>query len=56
MADKVEHLGTELPGEPDKTNERARQIGRFAQYTSPVMLAMLVSTGNNAAFAASIPP
>jgi len=36
----------------DKKNAPQR-LARFAQYTSPVMLAMLASTGKNTAFAAS---
>jgi len=35
----------------DKTGEQTRRITRFAQYTAPVMLAMLASAGKDTAFA-----
>jgi hypothetical protein len=39
-------------GSEDKA-DAPRRLARFAQYTSPAMLAMLVSTGKDAAFAGS---
>ena len=43
------------PEEPaeasDKAGEQTRRITRFAQYTAPVMLAMLTSAGQDAALA-----
>lgn len=46
----------EKPAEKAQGAELARGIARFAQYTSPVMLAMLASTGQNPALALTLPP
>ncbi|MGB9364807.1 MAG: hypothetical protein WCE79_02210 [Xanthobacteraceae bacterium] len=42
--------------ETDKQAELAQSVARFAQYTSPIMLAMLASGGHNMAFALVSPP
>lgn len=34
-----------------KTGDTSKAIARFAQYTSPIMLAMLASAGKDMAFA-----
>ncbi len=39
---------------PDPAADRTSSVARFAHYTSPIMVAMLVSAGK--AFAASPPP
>ena len=41
------------PAEPRDKADLQKGVARFAQYTSPMMLAMLVSTSKNAAFAGS---
>jgi len=47
--DSREHI----PAPAEDKKDAPQRLARFAQYTSPVMLAMLVSTGKNTAFAAS---
>ena len=55
MATKNEQDPTE-PSESDSAREHTPRIVRFAQYTSPVMLAMLTSAGKDAALAQTLPP
>ncbi|MGB9368458.1 MAG: hypothetical protein WCE79_20845 [Xanthobacteraceae bacterium] len=46
--------GKEAPAEQaveSTTEENAKAIARFAQYTAPAMLAMLASAGKDMAFA-----
>lgn len=44
-------------GDPaDDTDKLKQGVKRFAQYTSPVMLAMLASGGHDVAFAIASPP
>lgn len=50
MATKNEQDPAEA-SKSDETREHARRIVRFANYTSPVMLAMLASAGKDMAFA-----
>ena len=42
-----------IPKDSEDKADAPQRLARFAQYTSPVMLAMLVSTGKDAAFAGS---
>jgi hypothetical protein len=46
-----DRAGSTEPAETEKTTDLTKGITRFAQYTSPVMLAMLASAGKDAAFA-----
>jgi hypothetical protein len=39
-----------------KTEDTSKAIARFAQYTSPIMLAMLASAGNAMAATGGSPP
>jgi hypothetical protein len=56
MSAKSEEAGTEA-NKTEKTADLTKGIARFAQYTSPVMLAMLASAGKDIAFAqTSLPP
>jgi len=43
--------GSTKPAETEKSTDLTKGITRFAQYTSPIMLAMLASAGKDAAFA-----
>lgn len=55
MATKNEQDPAES-GESDSAREHTPRIVRFAQYTSPAMLAMLTSAGKDAALAQTFPP
>jgi len=46
-----DRAGSTEPAETEKSTDLTKGITRFAQYTSPVMLAMLASTGKDAALA-----
>lgn len=54
MSAQNEHGFAEPTDKPDQTRILAQGITRFAQYTSPIMLAMLASAGRNAALAATV--
>ena len=51
-ADKQDSTERIPTASEDKADAQQR-LARFAQYTSPALLAMLVSTGKDTAFAAS---
>ena len=53
MSGKSEEAGTEA-NKTEKTADLTKGIARFAQYTSPVMLAMLASAGKDAALAQTV--
>jgi len=50
MSAKSEAAGAQ-PDKTERTADLTKDIARFAQYTSPVMLAMLASAGKDAALA-----
>ena len=55
MTTKNEQDPAEI-SESDSAGEHTQRIVRFAQYTSPAMLAMLTSAGKDAALAQTLPP
>lgn len=54
MNTKNEPQPAEPAHKPDETEDPKQGVARFAQYTSPIMLAMLVSTGKDTALALSL--
>lgn len=54
MSDQDKEIPAEHADE-SKTEDTSKAVGRFAQYTSPVMLAMLVSSGHDVAAATCSP-
>lgn len=51
MNTKTEPEPAKPADKPDETGDPQRGVARFAQYTSPIMLAMLVSAGKDTALA-----
>ena len=49
MSTKNEQEPTEPADKPDEAEDLTQGIARFAQYTSPIMLAMLLSAGKGMA-------
>jgi len=55
MSAKDESDPAEPAGEPGEAEGRTPAITRFAQYTAPIMLAMLASAGKDRAYAQCSP-
>jgi hypothetical protein len=56
MSDEKDQVPAASIETADEADKLTQGLTRFAQYTSPVMLAMLASAGHNMAFAQSSPP